>query len=94
MAQLRNPQPTPSSEAASPPLHTLQSGARRRRLESLAGCSATLLFYAPPHALGAVLADMVAAFGGERRCSVARELTKRHEEHFRCACRWCVCVCV
>ena len=41
-----------------------------------AGVGATLVFYAPPHALAAVLADMADALGSQRRCVVARELTK------------------
>jgi len=39
---------------------------------------ATLLLYVPPHALAAVLADAAQALGAERRCVVARELTKVH----------------
>ena len=37
---------------------------------------ATLLVFVPPHALAAVLADAAAVLGAERRCVVARELTK------------------
>ena len=37
---------------------------------------ATLLLFVPPHALAAVLADAAAVLGAERRCVVARELTK------------------
>ena len=36
----------------------------------------TLIFYAPPHSLEAVLADMGAALSGRRQCVVAREITK------------------
>ncbi len=50
----------------------MQSGARRRRLEELASCTATLILYCPPHALGAVLADMAEAWGTDRHCSIAR----------------------
>jgi hypothetical protein len=53
----------------------------------LAGIAATLVFYAPPHGLGPILADMVAVLGGSRRAVVARELTKLHEEFYRWALR-------
>ena len=36
----------------------------------------TLVFYIPPHDLLAVLQDMVQILGAERKCVVARELTK------------------
>ncbi|KAK9839617.1 hypothetical protein WJX81_001224 [Elliptochloris bilobata] len=57
--------------------------ARRQRLAQLAGVEATLLLFVPPHALAAVLADAAQALGAGRRCVVARELTKVHEEFFR-----------
>jgi 16S rRNA (cytidine1402-2'-O)-methyltransferase len=37
---------------------------------------ATLIVYAPPHSLGAVLADAADVLGSNRRCALARELTK------------------
>ena len=43
---------------------------------SCAGERATLVFYVPPHGLAAVLWDAGMVLGGERRCAVARELTK------------------
>jgi 16S rRNA (cytidine1402-2'-O)-methyltransferase len=52
---------------------------RRRRLEELAGISATLILFETPHRLLASLEDMVAILG-TRQASVARELTKVHEE--------------
>lgn len=52
---------------------------RKRKLEELAGIPATLIFYEAPHRLLAALDDMITVFG-ERRASVARELTKIHEE--------------
>ena len=36
----------------------------------------TLIFYAPPHSLAAVLADMADTLGAERQCVIAREVTK------------------
>ncbi|RFF28919.1 16S rRNA (cytidine(1402)-2'-O)-methyltransferase [Wenzhouxiangella sediminis] len=56
-----------------------KSGARRKRLGELAGQTATLVFYAPARDLPAVLEDMIAAFGPDRRATLARELTKLHE---------------
>lgn len=60
-------------------------GPRRRKLQSLAAGQrdATLALFVPPHRLAATLADAAAALGGERRCVVARELTKIHEEMWR-----------
>ena len=52
---------------------------RKRKLEELAGIPATLIFYEAPHRLLAALDDMITVFG-ERRASIARELTKIHEE--------------
>ncbi|MEW5318190.1 MAG: hypothetical protein WDW38_009433 [Sanguina aurantia] len=61
-----------------------KSGARCKALQACKALTSTQLFYVPPHGLQAVLADMVAELGGERRCCVARELTKLHEEFLRC----------
>ncbi|WP_376694346.1 16S rRNA (cytidine(1402)-2'-O)-methyltransferase [Wenzhouxiangella sp. EGI_FJ10409] len=54
-------------------------GARRKRLGELAGQTATLVFYTPARDLPTVLEDMTAAFGPDRRATLARELTKLHE---------------
>lgn len=51
----------------------------------VANIPATLVFYVPPHALGAVLSDMVTVFQPSRQAAVARELTKLHEEFYRSA---------
>ncbi len=58
-------------------------GERRRRLASLAKEERTLIFYEAPHKLRATLSDMAEAFGGQRRISLARELTKINEEIIR-----------
>ncbi|GIL51279.1 hypothetical protein Vafri_7120 [Volvox africanus] len=60
-----------------------KSGARRHALERLASQAGTLVLYAPPHGLGSVLRDCVEVLGGGRRCCVAREISKVHEEYFR-----------
>lgn len=52
---------------------------RKRRLEELAAIPATLILYEAPHRLLSSLQD-IAAILGPRRATVARELTKMHEE--------------
>jgi 16S rRNA (cytidine1402-2'-O)-methyltransferase len=59
-----------------------KSEARRERLAELAGERATLVFYEAPHRVADTLGDMAEIFG-DRRCVVARELTKLHEEFLR-----------
>jgi 16S rRNA (cytidine1402-2'-O)-methyltransferase len=56
-----------------------KSSLRKRRLEELAAIPATLILYEAPHRLLSSLEDM-AAILGDRRATVARELTKIHEE--------------
>jgi 16S rRNA (cytidine1402-2'-O)-methyltransferase len=51
----------------------------KHRLEELAGLPMTLILYEAPHRLLSSLEDM-AAILGPRRATVARELTKIHEE--------------
>src|SRR5438132_13402018 len=60
-----------------------ETGARQELFGTLRGQAATLLFYEAPDRVAATLADLAAAFGGERRASLGRELTKVHEEHVR-----------
>jgi 16S rRNA (cytidine1402-2'-O)-methyltransferase len=57
-----------------------KSGARREKLESLRGISATLIFYEAPHRIDETLKDMRKVLGDREAC-VARELTKIHEEY-------------
>ena len=56
-----------------------KSAARRERLHKVAGETGTLVFYESSHRIAESLADMAAAFGGERPAVVARELTKLFE---------------
>jgi 16S rRNA (cytidine1402-2'-O)-methyltransferase len=56
---------------------------RSSRLEALAGERRTAVLYEAPHRLARTLADLVDACGPDRRVTVARELTKRHEEVWR-----------
>ena len=53
---------------------------RKAHLLSLAGEQRTMIFYEAPHKLSATLADLRDTFGGDRRISLCRELTKLHEE--------------
>jgi 16S rRNA (cytidine1402-2'-O)-methyltransferase len=59
------------------------AAARRRALAALAHETRTLVFFEAPHRMLAALADMVAAFGGERAAAIARELTKAFESVYR-----------
>ena len=52
---------------------------RLKRLEELAGDERLLVFFEAPHRLAACLSDM-AEILGDRKCLVAREITKVHEE--------------
>ena len=56
---------------------------RQEHLCSLTGERRTMIFYEAPHKLCATLADLREAFGGQRRISLCRELTKLHEEVIR-----------
>lgn len=56
-----------------------KSAARRNSLRNLAMVDATLIFFESPRRLATSLADMVAELGA-RDGTVARELTKLHEE--------------
>lgn len=56
---------------------------RRRTLDEVADVRATLVLFEAPHRLRATLADAIDSLGADRRCTVCRELTKRHEEVWR-----------
>ncbi len=61
------------------------SGAQRRRaLEGLKPLPSTLVFYEAPHRVLESVADMANILGGERRLTIARELTKTFETFHRC----------
>ena len=55
---------------------------RTEHLESLLDERRTMIFYEAPHKLPNTLADFYATFG-DRRLTIARELTKLHEEIIR-----------
>ncbi len=56
---------------------------RRRHLEFLKGERRTMIFHEAPHKLTATLKDFCDTFGGDRRISLCRELTKLNEEVLR-----------
>ena len=56
--------------------------ARRTRLEELKAERATLVFYEAPHRIRETLIDALEVFG-DRQASLARELTKLHEQFIR-----------
>lgn len=56
---------------------------RTERLAALSGERRTLVLYEAPHRLARTLSDLSAALGPTRRCALARELTKLHEEVWR-----------
>ncbi len=60
-----------------------RAAARRRVLQQLCGEARTIVYYEAPHRLAATLRDLAELCGAGRSLTVARELTKLHEELFR-----------
>ena len=56
---------------------------RREHLQRLQGETRTMIFYEAPHKLLRTLSDLRDTFGGEREITLARELTKLHEQTLR-----------
>ncbi|PJK08265.1 16S rRNA (cytidine(1402)-2'-O)-methyltransferase [Lysobacteraceae bacterium NML95-0200] len=56
-----------------------KAGARRERLQALAGERRTMIFYESSHRICEFLRDAGEIFGGERKAVLARELTKLFE---------------
>jgi len=56
---------------------------RQTRLEALVDAKYTMIFYESPHRLLKTLTQFAEYLGGDRQASVARELTKIHEENVR-----------
>ena len=56
---------------------------RLSKIEALASESRTLILYESPHKLIKTLTQMLPFFGGERKVSISRELTKNFETTFR-----------
>ena len=60
-----------------------QKKGRRTLLEQLSAEVRTMVFYESPRRLVKTLEQFAEVFGAERQCSVAREISKLHEEHVR-----------
>ncbi|MCF0175887.1 MAG: 16S rRNA (cytidine(1402)-2'-O)-methyltransferase [Bacteroidales bacterium] len=60
-----------------------QKKGRQSRLQELASEHRTLILYESPYRLAKTLQQLSEAFGPDRECSVAREISKLHEEHRR-----------
>ena len=60
-----------------------QKKGRQTRLKELSAESRTMVFYESPYRLVKTLEQLAEVFGEDRRCSVAREISKIHEEHRR-----------
>jgi 16S rRNA (cytidine1402-2'-O)-methyltransferase len=58
----------------------LKSLARQRWLQGWCSLAAAVVIFEAPHRVAAMLADLLAVCGPERKVTVARELTKRFEE--------------
>lgn len=56
---------------------------RKRRLAQLGDEPRMIVLYEAPHRVVRTMGDLAEAVGGERRCVVARELTKLHESVWR-----------
>lgn len=56
---------------------------RQTLLKSLASETRTMVFYESPYRLVKTLVQLAEYFGPDRQCSVAREISKIHEEHRR-----------
>lgn len=60
-----------------------QKKGRQTRLTELAQETRTMIFYESPYRLLKTLEQFAEFFGSERECSVAREISKKFEEHKR-----------
>lgn len=60
-----------------------QKKGRQTRIEVLKSESRTMIFYESPRRVLKTLQQFMEAFGGQRQCSVCREISKIHEESVR-----------
>lgn len=61
------------------------SGSQRRKaLENLKAYQSTLVFYEAPHRIIECIEDLSKVLGGDRRITIAREMTKTFETFHRC----------
>ena len=70
---------------------SINKKSRREHLQSLRSERRTMIFYEAPHKLLQTLRDLSQAFGGDRKISLCRELTKLHEEVRRTTLQDAVC---
>ncbi len=59
-----------------------RQGPRNKQLSKLQDEARTLVFFEAPHRLGETLQSLIENFGDSREIFIAREMTKRYEEHF------------
>ncbi len=60
-----------------------QKKGRQTRIEALKMETRTMIFYESPRRVVKTLLQFIEAFGGQRQCSVCREISKIHEESVR-----------
>lgn len=60
-----------------------QKKGRMKRISKLEDESRTMVFYESPYRIAKLIDQLIDVFGGERRASLSRELTKIHEENIR-----------
>jgi len=60
-----------------------QKKGRLKRIKSLENEERTMVFYESPYRIAKLIEQLIVAFGGERKASLSRELTKIHEENLR-----------
>ena len=60
-----------------------QKKGRATRIAALADEQRTMVFYESPYRLVKTLSQLAEAFGADRQASVAREISKVHEEHMQ-----------
>jgi len=56
---------------------------RKTRMEELAKLQCTMIFFESPHRIAKTLNEFVQYFGGDRKASLSREISKIHEETLR-----------
>ncbi len=54
-----------------------------KRLKKLENEERTMVFYESPHRIFRLIDQLIDVFGGHRKASLSRELTKIHEENVR-----------
>lgn len=60
-----------------------QKKGRMKRIKKLENEERTMVFYESPHRIARLIDQLINVFGGQRKASLSRELTKIHEENLR-----------